>query len=135
MSGTQEGASLVVKTVLLIEDNDDDIFFIKRACAVAGIPHMLVVIEGGQAALDYLSGALESRKSALPDLILLDVKLPKVSGHEVLKWLRSQPGLKHLPVIMLTASNLNCDLTAAYGAGATSYFNKRSDPAELCALI
>lgn len=135
MSGAHKDANQTVKTVILVEDNDDDIFFIKKACAAAGVPHTLVVIQNGQAALNYLSGALESHPSALPDLVILDIKLPGVNGDEVLKWLRSEPKLKYLPVIVLTGSILKRDLATAYSSGATSYFHKQSVPAELGLLI
>ncbi len=122
-----------MRTVLLVEDNEDDVFFMKMACQRTGIPHALQVVEDGDAALDYLSGNGpygDRSKYPLPDLIFLDIKIPKRSGHEVLEWIRSQAKLKHLPVVMITSSLLNTDISRAYELGVTSYLRKLASPAE-----
>lgn len=116
-----------MKTVLLVEDNQDDVFVMKMACQRTGIPHILQVVTDGAMALDYLAGNGEYSDRILhpmPDVVFLDIKLPKRSGHEVLKWIRSQPGLKNLPVVMLTVSTQSADVERAYELGVTSYLQK-----------
>jgi CheY-like chemotaxis protein len=122
-----------MKTVLLVEDNEDDVFFMKMACQRTGIPHALQVVEDGDAAIAYLGGQgsyADRAKYPLPDLIFLDIKMPKRSGHEVLEWIRTQPALKNLPVVMLTSSLANSDVARAYELGVTSYLRKLGHPAE-----
>lgn len=117
----------MVKTVLLVEDNPDDIFLLKMACQRTGIPHELKVVTDGAMAIDYLSGAgsfADRTAHPLPDVVFLDIKLPKCDGHEVVRWIRSQPGLKNLPVVMLTVSSQKSDLERAYELGVTSYLQK-----------
>ena|ERR1700722_5085100 len=121
-----------MKNVLLVEDNEDDVFFIKMACQRSGIPHSLHVVRDGKAAIDYLAGmeAHNDRAQPLPDLVFLDVRLPKCSGHEVLEWLRAQPVFKTLPVVMVTSSSENQDVNRAYELGVTSYLRKVASRAE-----
>ncbi|HZV34469.1 MAG TPA: response regulator [Verrucomicrobiae bacterium] len=122
-----------MRTVLLVEDNEDDVFFMKMACQRTGIPHALQVVEDGDKAIDYLSGngQYSNRQThPLPDLVFLDIKMPKRNGHEVLEWIREQPKLKHLPVVMITSSMVNADVSRAYELGVTSYLRKLASPAE-----
>lgn len=124
---------MVTKTVLLVEDNQDDVFVMKMACQRTGIPHELHVVTDGVMALDYLSGNGEyADRTAFPspDVVFLDIKMPKRDGHEVLKWIRSQPGMKSLPVVMLTVSTQMADVDRAYELGVTSYLQKVSCLAE-----
>ncbi len=119
--------------MLLVEDNQDDVFFMKMACQRSGLPHSLQVVGNGDAAIDYLAGKgvfADRIKHPLPDLVFLDIKLPKRGGHEVLAWVRSQPGLKSLPVVMLTNSLDVSDVGRAYELGVTSYLRKLAGPAE-----
>jgi CheY-like chemotaxis protein len=116
-----------MKTVLLVEDNQDDVYLLKMACTRTGIPHTLRVVTDGAMAVDYLSGNGEyADRTAfpMPNVVFLDIKMPKLSGHEVLKWIRSQPGLKNLPVVMLTVSTQSTDVDRAYELGVTSYLQK-----------
>ena len=125
---------MFMKTVLLVEDSEDDLALMKMACHRTGIPHSLQVVMHGDAAVDYLSatGAYSDRSAhPLPDLIFLDIKLPRRSGHEVLEWIRAQPGLVSLPIVVLTGSDEIADVNRAYKLGATSYLNKMAGPAEL----
>jgi CheY-like chemotaxis protein len=122
-----------MKTVLLAEDSEDDIFAMKMACKRTGIPHNLQVVTDGNMAVDYLSGTGRYKDRAqypMPDVIFLDIKMPKRDGHEVLAWIRSQPDLKELPVVMITGSMLKADVDRAYQLGVTSYLQKVASPAE-----
>lgn len=122
-----------MKTVLMVEDNEDDAFLIGKACQRSGIPHTLKLVTDGKAAIDYLSGAgMYADRAAypFPELVLLDIKLPVLHGFEVLEWIRGQPELKNLPVVMLTSSEQSKDVHRAYSLGVTSYLRKISEPAE-----
>jgi CheY-like chemotaxis protein len=128
----------MMETVLLVEDNPDDIFFVKRAFKANRIAHPLQVVEDGQAAIDYLSGAGEFAdrdEHPLPFLILLDLKLPQRPGLEVLEWMRGRPELNHLIVVVLTSSHLDVDITRAYELGAHSFLVKPPDARELTEMI
>ena len=115
--------------ILLVEDNEDDVFFLQRAMKNAGLNYPMVVATDGQQAIDYLSGAKEYSDRAqfpLPAVVLLDIKLPKVHGLDVLKWIRGEPALQTLVVIMLTTSHLEVDVDRAYQLGANSFLVKTS---------
>jgi CheY-like chemotaxis protein len=113
--------------ILLVEDDPNDIILIKRAFTRAKIANPIQVVEDGEEAIAFLArkGLYRNReKYPLPILILLDLKLPRRSGHEVLEWLRSQPGLKRLTVVVLTSSQQISDINRAYDLGANSYLVK-----------
>ena len=113
--------------ILLVEDNPDDVLLLKRAFRRANIANSIQVLEDGEAAVRYLSGQgtyADRQRYPLPILMLLDLKLPRCSGHEVLAWLRQQPGLKRLPVVVLTSSQQDIDIDRAYDLGANSYLVK-----------
>ena len=129
---------IIMKTVLLVEDNQDDVFVMKMACQRTGIPHLLRVVTDGVMAVDYLSGTgdfTDRTIHPLPNLLFLDIKMPKRDGHQVLKWIREQPYLKKLPVVMLTGSILTADVAQAYQSGATSYLQKIANPTEFGKVI
>lgn len=116
-----------MKTVLLVEDNEDDIFIMKMACQRTGLPHSLRVVTDGDQAINYLSGqGIYADRAAypMPDVVFLDIKMPKRDGHEVLKWIREQPALKKMPVVMLAGSTQTSDVERAYQLGVTSYLQK-----------
>jgi CheY-like chemotaxis protein len=116
--------------VLLVEDNEDDILFVQRAFRRAKLSNALPVVEDGDAAVAYLSGQGEYAdrdRYPIPTLILLDIKLPRRSGHEVLEWLRGQPGLRRIPVVMLTSSKESADVDRAFDLGASGYLVKPVD--------
>jgi len=114
-------------TVLLVEDNPDDVLLTRRAFAKVHSPAPLEVVVDGEEAIDYLRGAgtyADRERFPLPLLILLDLKLPRRSGFEVLEWLRGQPGLRRLPVVVLTSSGQSPDVNRAFDLGANSYLVK-----------
>jgi CheY-like chemotaxis protein len=113
--------------ILLVEDNPKDVLLIQRAFRRANATVPLQVVEDGEAALLYLSGQepyTDRDRYPLPVLILLDLKLPRKSGTEVLMWLRQQPQLKRLPVVVLTSSKEYADINKVYDLGANAYMVK-----------
>jgi len=124
-------------TILLVEDNEDDAFFMKRALRDAGIENPVRTVEDGQQAIDYLAGLGEFADRAafpLPMIVFLDLKLPFKTGHEVLVWIRQQPQFSKLIVIVLTSSSEPVDLNRAYKNGANSYVVKPPTPEQLTEL-
>ncbi len=111
-------------TILLVEDDHNDVLLIKRAFQKVNIANPIVVLTDGEQAISYLAGREPYVGRALPMLVLLDLKLPRKSGHEVLEWLRQQQTLKRLPVVVLTASSESSDINRAYDLGANSYLVK-----------
>ena len=122
-----QGMSFERYVILLVEDDPNDIILIRRAFEKANITNPLQVVEDGEEAISYLTGKDrygDRVKYPLPMLLLLDLKLPRKSGHEVLEWLRQQPMLKRLPVVVLTSSQQSTDINMAYDLGANSYMVK-----------
>jgi CheY-like chemotaxis protein len=120
--------------VLYAEDEDNDVFIMKRAFRDAAVPNPLIIATNGQEAIDYLSGAgqyADRAKSPLPRLLLLDLKMPRVSGFEVLQWIRGQRNFDALPVVILTSSTHHEDMLKAYGLRANAYLIKPTHPAKL----
>jgi len=118
------------KIILLVEDNPSDIGLTQRALAKSHIVNEMVVAEDGQEALDYLfgGGKYAGRDlSDLPALILLDLKLPRVEGLEVLRQVRADERTSRLPVVILTTSSEEQDLAKSYDLGANSYIRKPVD--------
>jgi two-component system response regulator len=116
--------------ILLVEDNPDDEELTRVAFAEAKVANQLEVVRDGQEALDYLfaEGAHAARDAAdLPQLVLLDLKLPKLDGLEVLRRLRADPRTQLLPVVILTSSTEEQDLLGGYRNGANSYVRKPVD--------
>src|SRR5438105_3023790 len=125
-------------TVLIIEDEENDAFFLKTALKKAGILNPIQVVENGRLALDYLSGMgeFEDRKNfPLPSVIFLDLKLPQVNGLEILKWIREERSLPSMVVVVLTSSSLDEDIDRAYRLGANSYVVKPSSRDKLIAIV
>ena len=115
------------KTILLVEDNPDDVDLTLRAFRKSLIVNEVVVARDGAEALDYLtSTGMYAGKAAneLPQVVLLDLHLPKVSGLEVLRAIRADPNTKLLPVVILTSSAEENDILESYGLGANSYIRK-----------
>jgi CheY-like chemotaxis protein len=119
------------KCILQVEDEESDIFMLQLVFKRAGITSPVHVVTDGQMALDYLSGSgpfADRRQHPLPCLVLLDLKLPKLDGLEVLAWIRQQPRLKKLVVVLFSSSVVPGDVDRAYELGANSYIQKPSDP-------
>ena len=126
------------ETILLVEDNPDDELLTQRALKKSNICNEVVVVRDGAEALDYLfaMGAHEGRSLvAMPQVILLDLDLPKVDGLEVLRRIRSDERTKRLPTIILTSSEDQQDLVESYGLGANGYIRKPLDLAQFRAAV
>jgi len=119
--------------ILHVEDNPDDVMLMNLAFNRAGIAARLHVVNDGDEAIAALgSGSLNGGP---PVCVLLDVKLPRVSGLEVLAWIRNQPNLRRLPVILLTSSSQTSDINRAYDLGANSFLVKPPDLDSLTKLV
>jgi CheY-like chemotaxis protein len=115
------------QVILVVEDDPNDVLLIQRAFGKARILNPVRTVSNGDEAVAYLSGEGQfGDRSAypFPVLVLLDLKLPRRSGLEVLGWIRSQPGLKRLPIVVLTSSKESIDINRAYDLGANSYLVK-----------
>jgi CheY-like chemotaxis protein len=125
------------KMILLVEDNVSDIELTKRALVKSRISNELVIAEDGQEALDLLLGAggVAPADLMLPAIILLDLKLPRVDGLEVLRRLRANPRTRRLPVVILTSSKEEQDVAASYDLGVNSYIRKPVDFNQFAAAI
>jgi CheY-like chemotaxis protein len=124
--------------ILLVEDDADDVLLIQRAFRKAQIINPIQTVINGDAAVDYLAGQgayTDRGRYPLPVLILLDLKLPRRSGLEVLEWLKRQPMIKRTPVVVLTSSAEVSDLNRAYDLGANSYLIKPVTFEALVAII
>jgi two-component system response regulator len=117
------------KWILLVEDNPDDVELTLRAFRKNNIANEVLVARDGAEALEHLSGGILVPRdfSALPQLVLLDLKLPKLDGLEVLRRLRAEPRTRLLPVVILTSSTEEQDLIRGYDLGANSYVRKPVD--------
>lgn len=122
-----------MKTILQVEDDPNDVFFLQKALKKAGMTNPVQVASDGQQAIDYLKGAgkfADRLQFPLPCLVLLDLKLPHVMGLDVLKWIRQQPGPTMI-VVMLTASGEDADIATAYRLGANAFLVKPSEASKL----
>lgn len=124
--------------ILLVEDNPDDEALTIRALHKNNIVNEVVVARDGVEALDFLFGAgaeAEEKPRGLPQLVLLDLKLPRVDGLEVLRRIRSDPRTRLLPVVVLTSSREERDLVESYSLGANSYVRKPVDFVEFTEAV
>jgi len=119
--------SPILKTVLLVEDTEDELFLFKKACERARVTFSLQVARDGEQAIAYLSGQgdySDREKYPMPTLVILDINMPSVSGFEVLRWIRANPNAKQLIVVMFTTSSAESDVSHAYALLANSYLVK-----------
>lgn len=130
--------SLSRQTILQVEDSEDDVFIMKRVLKKAGVENPLRVAWNGQEAVDYLAAALDPARREehpLPCLVLLDLKLPYRDGFEVLEWIRRQPALDEVAVVMLTGSDETRDRQRAQALGARAYLVKPASVHEIRGLL
>jgi CheY-like chemotaxis protein len=122
-----------LRNILHVEDDDNDIFLLQYAFEHVGIADPVHIVRDGQEAIEYLSGhgRFANRKAfPLPALIIMDLKMPRKSGLDALRWLGKQPTLRNVPVLMLSSSAQPEDITRAYEAGANAFVVKPSTNAE-----
>lgn len=115
-------------TILIADDSVDDIFFLSRAFEQSGLDCSLVSVSDGNQAIAYLS-------KQMPNLLILDLKMPKVGGFEVLQWIKNKPHLHNLPVVVLSSSYLEQDRKRARELGATDYMVKTADEVDLKRIV
>jgi two-component system response regulator len=128
---------MTTETILLVEDDENDAFFLQRAIQKVGLANPVQNARDGQQAIDYLRGAGKFSRRAefpLPGLILLDLKLPLVMGLDVLKWIRQNPELSPI-VIILSSSAEESDISSAYRLGANAYLVKPSEVSKLEGMV
>jgi CheY-like chemotaxis protein len=124
--------------ILHVEDDPNDVLLVDLAFRKAGLPVSLIVVHDGDQAIDYLSGQgayWDRSVHPLPAVVLLDLKLPRRSGLEVLAWLRGREDLRRMLVVMLTSSNQPTDVNRAYDLGANSYLVKPSALEQLINML
>jgi two-component system response regulator len=117
-------AAMPKKLILLVEDNPDDEFLTRDALRTGGIQHDVVVVRDGAEAVEWIFADSGADSPRSPDLILLDLKLPKMSGFDVLERIRSDARTRVLPVVILTSSSEIQDIQRSYATGANSYVRK-----------
>ena len=111
--------------ILLIEDNEGDILLTTEAFEESKIINILAVIKDGKEAINFFNGLIN--KEHFPDLVLLDINLPKMNGHEVLMYIKNNEKYKHIPVIMLTTSSSEKDILQSYKGHVNCYITKPID--------
>jgi CheY-like chemotaxis protein len=125
-------------TILLVEDNADHAELVRRTLDASGMPNRLFHVQDGEAALDYLHGCrdyADRQRFPRPHLVLLDLRLPRIDGLEVLKQIKSDPHLHTIPVVVLTTSDADRDMAQAYENHANSYLTKPVDFAKFSVLL
>ena len=128
MSSPQQGNRAA--TVLYAEDDDNDVHLFEIALKYSGLPWSLQVVRDGRVAMDYLAGNgpfADREIYPLPSLVLLDLNMPQFDGFEVLQWLRNQPELRSLPVVIYSASGILGDQVKARALGANDFIVKSGD--------
>ncbi len=128
----------ISSTLLVVEDEDSDVFFLERTIRKAGVNNPVQVVRNGKQAIDYLSAEgpyADRSKYPLPCLIFLDLHLPGKSGLEVLTWMRNQPELDPVIIVLLTGSKEEAAISTAYEIGANSYLVKPATVDSLTVLL
>lgn len=127
MMDTKTSVSNKIAEILLVEDNPGDVILLKKAFTHSQMPSRLHVANNGDEALEYLENTLSARRLATPDIILLDLNLPRKGGIEVLRAIKSSPSFRYIPVIILTSSQAEADILQSYNSYANSYILKPTD--------
>jgi len=126
------------QTILLVDDSEDDVLLMKHACEAAHFKPSVQTLSNGEEAMAYLKGEgvyTNRAKFPLPTVMLLDLNMPRVSGFDVLTWVRTQPVLKRLSIIVFSASSRLEDVERAFDLGANSYLVKPGSVAALIAMM
>jgi CheY-like chemotaxis protein len=116
--------------ILLLEDDEHDIFFVRRALERCSTQHRLAAVHDGEEAIAYLRGEsdfADRERFPIPNVIMTDLNMPRMNGFQFLKWLREHEECSIIPTIVYTSSNLDVDVQTAYRMGANSYIVKPSD--------
>lgn len=121
--------------ILMVEDNEDDILITQEVLAESRLLNVMQVVRDGEAALAYLRRESPYEDARRPGLVLLDINMPKKNGFEVLEEIKSDPSLRHLPVVMLTVSDRDEDVVRSYSLGACSYVRKPVDFEQLRRVV
>jgi len=124
--------------ILYVEDEEADVVLLRHVFDTTGIPNPLRAVKDGKLAKDYLAGKApfdDRRRHPLPGLVLMDLNLPYWSGFEVLEWIRQQPQLRRLPVVIFSSSNRPDDIARAYDAGANGFLVKPNALTDLKRLV
>ena len=123
------------KTIFLVEDNRGDIRLIQEALKSTAVPCKIVIARDGMEAMDYLQRQGDFADATFPDLILLDLNLPKKDGREVLAEIKSNDALKHIPIIVLTTSRNEEDIYKSYDLHVNCYISKSRNLAQLFKIV
>ena len=126
------------RCILVAEDDADDVFLLRRAWRKAGLLHRLMDVADGIMAVGFLSGRPpfdDRAQYPFPELLLLDLNLPKMNGFDVLAWLKERPDMNSLPVVVLSSSSMEADQELAMRMGAREFLTKPGDVNELIALL
>lgn len=121
--------------ILHVEDDPNDAFLVEHAFRKAAPTVSLVLVSDGREAQDFLAGTGRHRDRVLPDLVLMDLKLPRMTGLEVLAWMKSQTALCRLPVFILSSSSEKGDVDRAEALGVNGYFSKQGSIQALVAIV
>jgi CheY-like chemotaxis protein len=132
MNMANEGSAI---NVLLVEDDPGDVLITREALSAAKLLHNLAVVDNGEAALSYLRRQGEYREAPRPDLVLLDLNLPRLDGREVLATVKFDEDLKRIPVVVLTTSNSEEDVLRSYDLHANAYVTKPVDLEAFLAVV
>jgi CheY-like chemotaxis protein len=125
-------------TILHVEDDSNDVLLLKHACEYAGVSLNVQTVEDGDEAVAYLGGTgkfADRKRFPFPSLVLLDLRMPKMTGFEFLDWVRAQGNFRKLPVVVLSCSRCELDIERAYVLGANSFLIKPIAFADLVELV
>lgn len=120
---------------VLIEDNEGDILLTREALDEAGVPYSLRVLRDGEKAMTFLTEIAGTSQKPFPDLVLLDINLPKLDGHELLRFIKQHERLKQIPVVMFTTSEAQKDIAKAYRNHANCYITKPAEAEDYMAVL